>query len=202
MELHELTTIWNSTDIKMDNALKINRSLFVEVSMNRIKTDLKTLRWTSFFEIFINIIFLLFILNFSVSLFSELKYFIPALLLIAFTFYGLIFSIKKLVLHYGISAQTPVLQNQKKLEKLKLMEIREKQMLYIIIPLFSPVFLIVGAKVFLNIDLYEFSNWLIAQTAGSAVIAVVIVYILKKFPDKKLQETINFLQEISDSEKE
>jgi hypothetical protein len=131
----------------------------------------------------------------------EIKYLIPGLLLIAFTCYNLIFIIKKLFLLYGIDSQTPVLLTQKNLVKLKLMEIRERQMLYILIPLFSPVFLIVGAKAFLNIDLYQFINWLIAQTATSILIAALIVYILKKFPDKNLDRTLNFINEIAEVEK-
>ncbi|MBK6285884.1 MAG: hypothetical protein IPF54_27250 [Draconibacterium sp.] len=37
MELHELSTIWNGTDSKLENTVRINKSLFMEVSMNRIK---------------------------------------------------------------------------------------------------------------------------------------------------------------------
>lgn len=202
MELHELTNIWNGTDNKMESALKINKSLFMEVSINRIKSNLKSLRWTSYFEIIVNLLFMYFIVKFSISHFNVVKFLIPALLLVAFTFYSLIFSINKLILHYGINAQTPVLHTQQKLEKLKLLEIRERQMLYIIIPLFSPTFLIVGAEAFLNIDLYQYLNWLIAQTAASFVIAVIIVFIIKKFPDKNLQQTISFLNEIAETEKE
>jgi C4-dicarboxylate transporter len=103
---------------------------------------------------------------------------------------------------YVIDAQTPVLLTQKKLEKLKLMEIREKRMLYIFIPLLSPIFLIVGAKAFFNLDLYLFINWIIAQTAASILIAAIIVYVLKKFPDKNLDRTLKFLNEIAETEKE
>jgi hypothetical protein len=141
-------------------------------------------------------------IKFSVSQLSEIKFLIPGLLLILFSCYSIIFSLKKLYLLSGIKAETPVLLTQKKLKNLKLMEIREKQMLYIFIPLFSPVFLIVGAKAFFNIDLYQFINWLIAQTAASILIAAIIVYVLKKFPDKNLDRTLSFLHEIAETEKE
>ncbi len=58
MELHELSKIWNGTDSKLESAVKINRSLFMEVSMKRIKTNLTTLRWTNYFEITVNFLFL------------------------------------------------------------------------------------------------------------------------------------------------
>jgi hypothetical protein len=201
MELHELTNIWNGSDLKMESTVKINKTLFMEVSINRIKTILSPIKRTSYFEIIVNLLFLFPVITFSFSMLSEIKYLIPGLLLIAFTCYNIIFIIKKLFLLYGIDAQTPVLHTQKNLVKLKLMEIRERQMLYILIPLFSPVFLIVGAKAFLNIDLYQFINWLIAQTAASILIAALIVYILKKFPDKNLDRTLNFINEIAEVEK-
>jgi hypothetical protein len=201
MELHELTNIWNGSDLKMESTVKINKTLFMEVSIIRIKTILSPIKRTSYFEIIVNLLFLFPVITFSFSMLSEIKYLIPGLLLIAFTCYNLIFIIKKLFLLYGIDSQTPVLHTQKNLVKLKLMEIRERQMLYILIPLFSPVFLIVGAKAFLNIDLYQFINWLIAQTAASILIAALIVYILKKFPDKNLDRTLNFINEIAEVEK-
>jgi hypothetical protein len=202
MELQELQNIWNGTDSKLESAVKINKSLFMEVSMNRIKTNLTTLRWTSFFEIVVNFLFLFFVVDFTALYVSELKFLIPGLLLFAFSIYSIIFSINKLVLHYGINAQTPVFQTQKKLEKLKFLELREKRLLYIFIPLLSPVFLIVGAKFILNLNLYNYMNWLIAQTAGSIVIAIIIVFVLKKFPDKNIEKSIAFLSEINEEEKE
>ena len=198
MELHELSTIWNGTDSKLENTVRVNKSLFMEVSMNRIKNNLNSLRWTGYYEIIVNFLFLLFVVNFTLSSLSEFKFLIPGLILFAFSIYSIYFSIKKLVLHYGINAQTPVLQTQLKLENLKLLETRETQLLYVFIPLLSPVFLIVGAKFILNVDLYNYMNWLIAQTAGSVVIAVIIVFILKKFPNKNLEKSIAFLNEIAD----
>lgn len=202
MELHELTNIWNGSDNKVESTVKINKSLFMEVSINRIKTELSPIRRTSFFEIIVNLLFLFIMIKFSVIQLSEIKFLIPGLLLIAFSCYSIIFSLKKLYLLYSIKAETQVLLTQKKLEKLKLLEIKEKHMLYIFIPLLSPVFLIIGAKAFLNLDLYLFINWLIAQTAGSILIAAIIVYVLKKFPDKNLDRTLKFLTEIAETEKD
>lgn len=201
MELQELANIWNGSDNKLENTIKINKSLFMEASINRIKTELSPISRNSFFEIIVNLLFLFLMLKYSVSNLSAIKFLIPGLILIVFTCYNLIFCIKKLFLIYGIDAQTPVLLTQKKLEMLKLMKIKEIQMLYIFIPLLAPVFLIVGANAFLNIDLYQFINWLIAQTAAGILIAAIIVYILKKFPDKNLDRTISFLNEIAEAEK-
>jgi hypothetical protein len=202
MELHELTNIWNGSDNKLESTVKINKSLFMEVSINRIKTDLKPIVWNCYIEIFVNLLFLIYIVNLTIFQFSELRFQIPAFLLIAFSVYSMIYYANKLLLHYGINAQTPVLFAQKKLEKLKLMEIREKHMLYIFIPLIWPTFAIVGAKAFWNIDMYLFMNSLIAQTAASILIAAIIVYVLKKFPDKNLDRTLKFLNEIAETEKE
>jgi hypothetical protein len=202
MELQELSNIWNGTNSQLESTVKINKSLFMEVSMNRVKSNLTTLRWTSYIEVIVNFLFLFFVVNFTISNLVEIKFFIPGLLLVAFSIYSIIFSINKLLIHYRINAQTPVIQTQKNLAKLKFLESKEIQLLYIFIPLFWSIFLIVGAKFILNLDMYEYMNWLIAQTAGSVVIAIIVVFILKKFPDKNLEKSISFLKEIAEEEKE
>lgn len=201
MDLRELSNIWNDNDSKLENAVQFNKSLLKEVSINRIKTNLATLKWTGFFEITVNFLFLFFVVNYCISNLSELKFLIPGLILAVFFVYSIIFSINKLVLHFGINALKPVLQTQLKLEKLKFYETRETQLLYVLIPLLSPVFLIVGARFIFDFNLYNYMNWLIIQTSGSILIAVIIVFLLKKYPDKNLEKSIAFLKEIT-AEKE
>jgi hypothetical protein len=45
-------------------------------------------------------------------------------------------------------------------------------------------------------------NWLIIQTAGSILIAAIIVFLLKKYPDKNLEKSIAFLKEITEEKEE
>jgi uncharacterized membrane protein YdjX (TVP38/TMEM64 family) len=115
--------------------------------------------------------------------------------------FSLVIEIYKLKLYYSIDASSSVIEAQKKLTKLKKLEIQDIQSLYIIIPLFSAPFLIVTAKAFLNLSLYSFgTNWLIYYTLGSFVVALIIVFFLKRYPDKNLMDSIAFLDELKENE--
>lgn len=198
MNLQELSNIWNSTDNEQEKNIHINKTLFKEVSMNKIQSSLKEIKWTSFIEIAVNIPFLFFLWNFIVQHYATWKFLIPALALLFFTFYSLGFIGYKLFLFYSIDAKASVLQTQKNIAKLKYCEQMEVHSLYVIIPLFYVVFLIVFAKALANFDLYQLGNWLILQGIGGFVVSLIVVFFLKKFPNKHLQESIDFLEEIKE----
>lgn len=199
MELQELTQLWNSADKTLENKLKINKKLLREVSITRARSHLTTFKWTTIAEFFANAIFLFFLLDFTANNF-QLKYAVPAILLIILMIGGIIFSSYKLSLYYKIDVKTPVIQAQKTMERLKYYELLEKNMLYVIIPVFSGAFLIVLAKAFLNYDLYEMGTWLISQIAGSFFIALIVVFLLKRYPNKDLQKVTTFYKELREAE--
>ena len=199
MELHELTQLWNNADKTLENKLKINKKLFREVSITKVKSHLIKFKWTAIAEFFANTIFLFFLLDFTANNF-QLKYAIPAILLILLMIGGIILSSYKLSLYYKIDVKAPVIRAQKTMERLKYYELLEKNMLYVIIPVFSGAFLIVLAKLILNYDLYEMGPWLISQIAGSFFIALIVVFLLKRYPDKDLQKVTAFYKELREAE--
>jgi len=200
MELNELISIWQSGDAQLENSLKINKKLLKEVSISKIKSYLVEFKLSNIIEIFVNSVFMIFLMNFIVNHFLVLKYLIPSVVLYIIIAGSLGLNIYKLVLFYRINVESSVIQTQKNIERLKFFEILDKNALYIIIPIFSTAFLIVMAKAILNFDLYQFGNWLIIFTAGSFVIALVIVFVLKKFPNRNLQKAATFLKEVTDME--
>ncbi len=201
MNLQELTNIWHSADHDIENHMKINKALLNEVSVHKIKSNLREIKWSNIFEIIANILFLMFLVGFVAAHFSALPFAIPAFLLIGFSIFSLVFCSYKLSLYYGIDAKASVLQNQKKIEKLKYYELVEKNLLYVIIPVFSTTFLIVMAKALFDYDLYRLGHWLVTYTLGSFVVALIIVFMLKRYPNKNLQKSIDFLKEINETEK-
>jgi hypothetical protein len=113
---------------------------------------------------------------------------------------GMTFSIYKLWLYYSINLNYSVLQTQKTIERLKYYERLDKNLLYAVIPVFSTAFLIVMAKAVLNFDLYVLGGWLMVYTGGSFIVGFVVVFILKKFPNKGMQKALMFLIEIKELE--
>lgn len=201
MKFKELSGIWNSTDMELEQSVQINKELVKQIGLRKVKSRLYEIKWTGIFEIAVGFLFFNFLVNFIVAHFVEFKFFVPAVILLAITLSSLIFEIYRMRLFYTIDAKTAVIEAQKKLAQLKRLEILDIYSLIIIIPLFASPFLIVIAKAFLNIDLYmHFTNWLIQLSAGSILIAAILIYILKRFPNKNLQESIDFLKELNENE--
>ncbi|WP_321290020.1 hypothetical protein [uncultured Sunxiuqinia sp.] len=198
MDFQELNNIWNRADESLETNLKINKAMFKEVSMQKIKSKLYELKLSSWIEIAFNIPFALFLILYVIDQFTVIKYSGPAFLLLLISLFSLTFSGHKLYLYYRrIHASQSLVETQKSIEKLKYYEQMEKNLLYVIIPLFSTAFLIVMSQSILNIDLYQYSNWVVLQTAASLIVALIIVFILKKFPNRKIQESLSFLKEIN-----
>jgi len=69
-----------------------------------------------------------------------------------------------------------------------------------IIPLFTGPFLIVMAKHFLGLDLYLFEENFLPFFLMNCGVAIIIVSLLRLFPDKRLKESQEILNSISQME--
>lgn len=200
MDFKELAAVWNSSDEELATQIEIKKKLVKEVSMRKVRTHLAEVKWSAYFELAVNLVFLLFIGQYLVGTFAELKFFLPGLLLFVFTVGQLVFNSYKLTLYYGIQAGYSVLQTQVRVARLRYLELLSMNLLYIAIPIFYAPFMIVIAKALANYDLYQHSAWLVYSTLGSMVIALIVVCFLKKFPSKRLREAQSFLDELKEAE--
>lgn len=198
MDFQDLSTLWNSTDQQLNAQIEIRQKLVKEVGMRKVRTHLAEIKWAAFFELAANIVFLLFMSRYLAKNFSEIKFFLPGLLLLIFTIGSLILSSYKLTLYYGIQAGLSVVQTQRKVARLRYLELLSTNLLYLAIPLFYAPFMLVIAKAVANFDLYRYGDWLMYSTLGSVGVALVVVYLLKKFPSKRLQEAHSFLNELKE----
>lgn len=198
MDFQELSTLWNSSEQELNQQIEIRQKLVKEISMRKVKTHLAEIKWTAFVELGVNLLFVLFISRYLAENLSETKFFAPGLLLFIFTIGSLVFSSYKLTLYYGIQAGFSVVQTQEKVARLRYLELLSTNSLYLAIPLFYAPFMIVMAKAVANFDLYRYGDWLIYSTLGSVGVALVVVYLLKKFPSKRLQEAHSFLNELKE----
>jgi hypothetical protein len=206
MQYEELLGIWNSSDTDLKINVQINRKLVREVAFKKIRSGLDEIKWTAFSELFVGFFWSCFLMSFTADHLAEYKFSLQALLLLSMAVYGFILSIQKLKIYYSIKADLSVIKTQYKIELLKRLELKSIHSLYFIIPLFSAPFAIVIAKSFLNIDLYSFGIFgkaLLYYTFGAIIVAIILVFVLKKIPgnkDKKLQQSIAFLKELKDFE--
>ena len=201
MKFDELSNIWNSADLELEKTVTINKKLVMKVGLNKIKSRLFEIKWKAVIAIPINALFVFFLVDFLSKNFSDIWLLASGLILLAITIFSLIFEIHRLNLYYTLDSKAAVLAAQKILTQLKKLEILDIYSLFIIIPLFSAPFLIVFTKAFLNLDLIAInSTWLMYQTFGSIVVAAIIIFVLRKYPNKKLSESIAFLNELKENE--
>lgn len=200
MEYQEIANIWNSSDEKMEESIQIRQELLKEVSLGKIKSKLSEIKWSSYFEIITNIIWLCFLATFIKNHMAEYHFLLPALLLFIMAALSIYIEVRKLILFYSLNSDNSVIQTQSQLEKLRYFEHLDTLSLYVIIPLFAAPFLIVSAQAFIGLNLYEYSSLLISLSAGSIIIGLIIVFILKKFPNKGLRDSILFLKDLEDKE--
>lgn len=196
MDYQEIANIWNHSDLNIEENSSIRQELLKEVSVNKIKSQLYEIKWGSYFEILFNMVWIGFLIPFILTHFQQYQFALPALLLLMIAGFSFYIKTKKLIHFYSLIANDSVLETQTRLEKLRRLEHIDLLSLYFIIPLFAAPFLIVTAYAFLGIDIYAYSPWLLSLSAGSILIGLVIVFILKKFPNKGLKESLAFLKDL------
>lgn len=199
MEFKELSQIWQNADTQQDNAIQINHQLIREVGFIRIRSNLGEIKWASVTEILIELIFSFFLVGFYVNHLTDPAFFIPAAMIFGLMIFNLVFESYRLHLYYSIRNDLPLLETQKKLTRLKKLEIFDTYSLLAIIPVFSLPMIIVLAKGLANWNLYQYgTDWMMGFFIGSIVIAVVLVILLRLFPNKKLREAMSFVESLQE----
>ncbi|MDQ6845931.1 MAG: hypothetical protein M3Z92_16560 [Bacteroidota bacterium] len=201
MKFEELSGIWNSADLALDKSIQINKELVKNIGISKVRSGLYEIKLTAVIGIIAGIFFSIFLSGFFFNHVLDFKFSFPAFILLVIILFSLIIEMYKLILIYTLDSKSPVTEARKKLMRLKKLEILDTYSLCIIIPLFSAPFMIVIAKAFLHLNLYAFNtNWLIYFTAGSIVIALILVFFLRKYPGKNLAKSIAFLNELKEDD--
>lgn len=197
MELETIKQIWKTYDQKLDQHLQVNKSFLKEVSFDTIKSKLWAFRLEQVLSLLAGIAFLSFFSRHMVLSFPDWKYFIPLLILFVLALSEVVTSSYYLITLSTIRLDTPILKAQKKIHQIIRYQKWEANLLYILIPLFWPLILIVFSKI-MGMDIFRFMSfqmWM-WNIAGSIFIAMLIVWFIKKYPDQGLAEAEAFLKEI------
>jgi hypothetical protein len=197
MNLDELKGMWQADD--QTRQYQLNERLLRDVTFKKVKSMLRETQFESIVEIIANGLFLLFTGSFIADHIGELRFLIPALFLHLLMIAGIILSVYRLVMTKRVSYDQNILSAQRDLERLRLLRAYELNSLYALIPLFALSFILIIAKYFLNIDLYQFGNMMLVFAIGSFFIGVLIIYFIRKLPND-LDKAQNFLTEIKEIE--
>lgn len=203
MNFEELASAWKANDQSLESTIKVNKLLVKNLAFSKIKSSLYEIKWTGLFELAVNVLFYFFLVNFISDHLTQYEFLIPAILLLILTMTEVGVEIFKLYQIFTLDAQESVIKVKEKLTLLKRLEIIDVYSLYIIIPVFSGPFLLILAKGLLGIDLYQFDlTWMIQYVIGSFVVAIILVFILRRFPNEKLKAAMEFLDTLEDNDEQ
>jgi len=196
MNNQELEDLWSASDEALDQQVNINQPILNAITMKKIKSNLVETRWDILLEFLINIPFLSLFKDFCINHIYQPKFLLPGLFLLLLTAGTIVFTGYKLFLLSRINRNYPILKTQRNLVLIEYFNRIEVNSLIFLIPTFSLAFLLVALKGLIGLDLYLVSFPFIPYLIGSFLVGLVIMTCLKLFPDKKLKETILFLEEL------
>ncbi len=202
MEYTELSRLWEANK-SVDVKISLNQNAINEVTVNKLKSSLSEIKLSSIIEIVVNFIWLGFLGEFVVKYHQESYFLLAGIILIGISIFSIALGINKLYLFTSIDNNFSVFKAQKRIGKLKFLEILGTNLLYFIIPLFFVPFVLVITKGILNIDLFQLGfggNEVALATAGSAIVAILVVIFLRKSQFKSMNESLKFLKELNQNE--
>ncbi len=204
MELNEISELWN--DINMDNSeISINQDALSELTAYKLQDKLSEIKWTAIFEIVVAFFWLIFLIGFAIDNFEKIQLFLPALSLIIISILSLIMEAFKLSLFWSIRHQFSIIHTQRRIEKLRCLELLDTNSLFVLIPLFFVPFIIVIVKAVSGLNIFDLGfglNEILMLTGGSFVVSMIIVFILKKFPLQELKDSLDFLNDLKHLEED
>jgi len=202
MEYSELNKLWDVTG-RSDVKISLNQNAIKEITAHKIKSSLREIKWSSIIEIIINFIWLIFLMNFAKENYQDIRFFFAGFVLIGISIFSIVIEINKLYLYTSIDNNFSVFKAQKRLEKLKFLEKLDINLLFLIIPLFFVPFVLIITKGILKIDLFQLGLGgyeIVLTTLGTAAVAMVVVFVLRKTQFKSMNESLDFLKEINQNE--
>jgi hypothetical protein len=208
MELDELKSAWTQYDKKLNDNLKFNEDLLKKMTLNNSKQEMKGILNNEILGVVIISLFLLLFGVVTCRFVSEIKFFIPGVLLSLFFIMGLIMSMNKIndltKIDYFNSS---VVALQKALNKFKQKSMLFRKIEYCSIPLFVISFIPIFNKTVLNIDMYNNAlpnviGIIVGTIVGLVIYYPLAIWIYKIGYDNKIKNASDFLNELNKFEKE
>lgn len=183
MELDELRQRWETYDRRLEESLRLNRRLLEITVRGRTEPALKRLALGVGVELLVTVAAVLWLGSFLWDHATELRFFLPALLL----HLGLIADIGGLAYQIVTVAEmdysAPIVEVQTRLETLRVIRVRATKWALLLAPLIWTTALIVLLKGFLGVDAYTFfgPSWLAANLLFGLLFVVVGVWLSRRY---------------------
>jgi hypothetical protein len=201
MEFQELSQIWQNADDQLEQNIQLNQLYLKEISNRKIRSQMGNYFAEVIIELVVALFFQLFLGTFLGQHLDAPAFWIPAGVLMIANIYTIIFNVYQLHLYSQIRLDKPILETQRIMSRLRYLERLDTYSLLLLIPLLATPFLIVVAKYLLGLSLYTFSQYFLPFMAMNFIVAIIIVSLLRLFPDKGLKESQAFLKTIAEMER-
>ena len=201
MEFQELSRVWQNADQDFQEKIQLDLLNFESIDQKSVRPQMKSYLINVLIELMVGVAFQSFLNSFIGAYWNATAFLVPAVLLTLINVYSIVFNAYQLYLYFQINLDQPVLGAQRIINRLRKLERIDTYSLLLIIPVCAGPFLIVIAKHFLGINLYEFSQYFVPFFVMNFVVAAIIVILLRVFPDKELKESQEFLDSITNMEK-
>jgi hypothetical protein len=154
MDFDTLQRRWDRLNETLDTRLDQQSQALRGLYLQTVQRAVRRRSWGLSAEVIITIPVLLLLGSFLAAHITELRFFVPALLLQLFAIVQLALHIHKLVVLRSLDYSEPVVSIQKRLARLRVRWLRQLVWLYACIPLLWPPLLIVAMQGLLGLDAY------------------------------------------------
>lgn len=130
METNELKKLWNKYDTKLEQNWKLNLKLVKDMNLQKTKSSINTFTFLKSLSIIFLFLVAHFLVNFIIDNYQNITLTAPAYLLSIATYIALIWSFYHLGLIILINYSEPIIDIQKKIEKLKIQKLRYNKFVF------------------------------------------------------------------------
>jgi hypothetical protein len=182
METNELKKLWEQYDAKLEKNWKLNLKLIKDMKLEKTKSSVN--RFTFFMSLTILFDFILanYLANFIIDNFSDFTLTAPAYILSIVTYIAIIWVFYQLGLVFMIKYSEPIIEIQKKIEKLRIEKLKFNKFIFYIS---YPFVYLIGFTV-LHLDLTQFPiKWMIPNIVLAILWIPLCNWLIKKYNSPK-----------------
>jgi hypothetical protein len=183
LDLDEVKKQWTQHDRKLEESIRLSRQLLSATALNRARSALQRLAASLSLEAVVWFAIVMAIGSFIYAHFGMLRFALPAAALDLYAIGMLATTIRQIVAAQQIDFSRPIAAIQKQLETLRVLRIRITQWALLAGAVVWAPFVIVAAKVFFGLHVYN-AAWLWANVLFGLALIPLAVWLSKKFGDR------------------
>ena len=130
METNELKNIWSAYDKKLERNWSLNLKLVKEMNLQKTKSSINIFTFIKSLEIIFFFIAAHYLINFIIDNYQNFSLTAPAYLLSTVSYIALIWGFYHIGLVLMINLSEPIIDIQKKIEKLKIQKLRYNKFIF------------------------------------------------------------------------